>query len=73
LRLRRSVVRKAREVEIGKRPTREKVAGEHLTDGLYVEAKSSNAILSTKEEGENEGETQREKVSPTRQGGLRAN
>jgi hypothetical protein len=61
----RSVVCKACEVEVGKRPPREKVPSQHLTDWLYVETKSGDAILSAEEEGEEEGETQRKEESPT--------
>ena len=68
----RGIVREACEVEVGKRATREKVAGEHLTDGLYVEAEPSETILSTKEEGEDKGETQCKKVSPAWQSRLEA-
>jgi hypothetical protein len=72
LRLCRSVVCKTCEVEVGKRPTWEKIAGKHLTYGLYVETESGDTILSTKEQGEDKGEAQRKKVSPAGQGRLRA-
>jgi hypothetical protein len=65
LRLRRSIKRKACEVEVGKRPTREKVTGQHLTDGLLVELESSDTELSTKEQGEEKGETHGKEETPS--------
>ena len=38
---------------------------------LNIKAKTSDTVLGPKEESEKEGETQREKISPTRQGGLK--
>lgn len=68
VRLDRGVICEACEVEVGEWPAREKIASQHLTDGLYVEAKSGEAILSTKEEGKNESEAQCKEIPPPRQG-----
>lgn len=38
---------------------------------LNIKAKTSDTVLGPKEESKKEGETQREKVSPTGQGGLK--
>lgn len=67
VRLRRSVVGEAGKVEVGKRPTWKQVTSQHLANWLNIEAKAGDTVLSTEEESEKEGKTQREKVSPTRQ------
>ena len=68
--MRCSVVGEAGEVEVGEWPTREEVTSQHLTNGLDIEAKASDSVLSTKEESEEESEAQGEKVTPSRQCGL---
>jgi hypothetical protein len=65
-----SVVREAGEVEVGERPTREKVASQHLANRLDIEPEAGDTELSTEEESEEESEAQGKKVSPTRQRGL---
>jgi len=66
----RGVVREAGEVEVGEWPTGEEVTSQHLANGLDIEAKASDSILSTEEEGEEESEAQGEEVAPSRQCGL---
>lgn len=68
--LRRRVVCKASKIEIGKGTTREEVPCKHLTNGLDVEAKSSDTGLSSKEQREDKGEYQCKQVAPAWKGRL---
>lgn len=68
--LRRRVVCKTSEIEVRKGTTGEEVPCKHLTNGLDVEAKSSDTRLSSEEQRKDKGEYQCKQVAPAWKGRL---